>query len=56
VEIVFSKLQEAILNPPTIQDGPRLLDGGGVAVGKPAGSARVEHRKLLGKPWSLGLD
>ncbi len=56
VEIVVSELQEAILNPPTIQDGPRLLDSGNVAVGKPAGSARVEDGKLLGRPWSPGLD
>lgn len=56
VEIVASELQEAILNPPTIQDGPRLLDSGCVAIGKPAGSARVKHGKLLGRPWSLGLD
>lgn len=56
VEIVFSELQEAILNPPTIQDGPRLPDGGCVAVGQPAGSARVEDGKLLGRPWHPGLD
>lgn len=56
VKIVASELQEAILNPPTIQDGPRLLDSGCVAIGKPAGSARVEHGKLLGRPWSPGLD
>lgn len=56
MEIVASELQEAILNPPTIQDGPRLLDGGCVAIGKTAGSARVEHGKLLGNPWSPGLD
>lgn len=55
MEIVASELQEAILNPPTIQDGPGLLDGGRVTVGKPAGCARVEHGNLSG-PRSPGLD